>query len=318
MSKTVVMTALGGPEVLDVRDIPVGDPGPGQVRLRQSAIGVNFVDVYVRKGIYAPPSLPAVPGVEGAGIIEAVGAGVEDLKPGDRVAYAGPLTGGYAAERLIAADGVILLPDALEDRIAAAAMLRGITAHMLLAKVHPIGSGQVVLVHAAAGGLGLILTQWAKRLGASVIGTVGSSEKAALAQRYGADHTILYRDMDFVAAVKDLTGGKGVDAAYDGIGGATLAKSIQAVRAGGTLASIGQASGPKAEVDAGAVRLVHPSVLAHVQNRTDYRDSADALFTEIAAGLKIEIGLELPLSEAAEAHRRMEAAQTVGSVVLRP
>lgn len=322
MSLFIVMPRTGGPEILETREAPAADPGPGEVRLRHRASGVNFVDTYQRSGLYAVPALPAVLGVEGAGVVEAVGPDVVSVKEGDRVAWGGLPTGGYAETVVIAAERLIHLPDDISERIAAAAMLRGLTAHMLLTVVRPVKAGDVVLVHAAAGGLGLIVTQWARRLGATVIGTVGTQEKAVLAEAHGADHTILYRQTDFVEAVRDLTQGRGVDFAIDGIGGATLAKTLETVKPFGMVASVGQAAGrppPVAITDLGprrSIALGRPSVFAYVADRVRYRAGAEALFAEIAAGLEITIGASFALREAAEAHRAIEAGRTTGSILL--
>lgn len=324
MTSAICMTTTGGPDVLEPTILDLPAPGPGEVRLRHGAIGVNFVDVYHRTGLYALPGLPAVLGVEGAGTVTAIGDGVVDFAPGDRVAWAGLPAGGYAEARNIAAERLIRLPETIDDRTAAAIMLRGITAHMLLERVVRVGPGTTLLVHAAAGGLGLILTRWAKALGARVIGTVGSEEKAETALAAGLDHAILHRRVDFVAEVRRLTDGRGVDVAYDGIGGDTLRRTFDAVRPFGTVASIGQVSGPIAPVavtEIGPVRslsLARPSVFAHARDLPSYRAAAAALFARIADGLTVAVGLELPLSEAAEAHRRLEAGTTSGSIVLVP
>ena len=324
MPLSIAMTASGGVDVLKpVRAEPPA-PGATEVRLRQTAIGVNFVDIYQRQGLYPVPSLPAVLGVEGAGVVEAVGADVKALRNGDRVVYAGLPIGGYAEVRNIPASRLVRIPDGIGDRIAAAAMLRGITAHMLLDRVWPVRPGMVVLVHAAAGGLGLILTQWAKRLGAMVIGTVGAPEKAELARSHGLDHAILYRNQDFVAEVRRLTNGAGVDVAYDGVGGETLTRTLDAVKAFGMVISIGQAGGSLPSIALGelgprrSLSLARPSVFAYANDQKFYAQATAALFEQLGKGLKIKIGAEFPLAEAADAQTQLERGATVGSILLRP
>lgn len=322
MAKIAWMKSAGDASALEIEDVHVGDPGPGEIRIRQSAAGVNYVDIYHRTGLYPLPELPAVLGAEGAGIVEAVGDEVIDFKPGDRVAWAGLPIGGYAEARLLPAERAIRLPTNVSERTAAAAMLRGITVHMLLNHVARTKPGDVVLVHAAAGGLGLLLTQWARRLGATVIGTVGSAEKAELAQRYGLQHAILYREADFVSEVLELTDGRGVDTAFDGIGGATLLRTLDCVRRFGLVVSVGQAGGslPIIELpDLGPRRslaLARPSVLAYAADSDLYRDAAAALFAQMALGLHVEIGATFALADVAIAHAALEAGQTTGSVLL--
>lgn len=324
MTLTIAMTAAGGPERLELLHTELASPAAGEVRLRQTAIGVNFVDIYQRTGLYPVPSLPAVLGVEGAGIVEAIGSGVTSLSIGNRVAYAGLPIGGYAQARNIAASRLILLPEGLDERTAATAMLRGLTAHMLLHRVYPVRAGTVLLVHAAAGGLGLIVTQWAKRLGATVIGTVGSRAKADLALRHGLDHAVLYRETDFVAEVRRLTAGTGVDLAIDGIGGDTLLRTLEVVRPFGTVASIGQAGGPIPVFSVEqlgprrSLSLARPSILAYVADEAVYRAAARALFDQLALGLQVEIGAEFPLAAAAQAQAQLEKGATTGSILLVP
>ncbi|HWK44522.1 MAG TPA: quinone oxidoreductase [Stellaceae bacterium] len=324
MTQMARIHSVGGPEMLVAEDVDLPSPGTGEVLIRQTAIGVNFVDIYHRLGLYPLPALPVALGVEGAGGVEAIGPGVDTVAVGDRVAYAGLPVGGYAAARLIPADRLIRLPDTITETTAAAVMLRGLTAEMLMTKGRGIAAGDTVLIHAAAGGLGLILAQWAKSLGATVIGTVGTTAKAALARDYGTDHAILYREADFVAAVRDLTGGRGVDMAIDGIGGTTLGRTLDCVRPGGTVATIGRASGPVAEPDLAAaaarrsVDLTRPSVIAYIGDGTAYRIAAEALFAKLAEGLRVRIGETFPLADAARAHRAMEAGTTTGSPLLIP
>ncbi|HSR00738.1 MAG TPA: quinone oxidoreductase [Sphingomicrobium sp.] len=322
MARQVRIHQVGGPEALQVEEVEVGLPGHGEVRIQQCAAGVNYVDVYHRTGLYPLPGLPAVLGVEGAGFVEAVGPGVADLSIGERVAWAGLPVGGYAEARLLPAERLISLPALVSERVAAAAMLRGITAHMLLRHVRPVTSGDVVLVHAAAGGLGLMLTQWARRLGATVIGTVGSPEKAELAKRHGLHHAILYRQVDFVKAVLDLTDGHGADVAYDGIGGDVLTRTLDCVRRFGMVVSVGQAAGSLPAIDISelgprrSLALARPSVFSYASDPGTYRIAASELFREIEAGLHVEIGAEYALAEAADAHRALESGGTTGSVLL--
>ena len=324
MTRIVMMKTTGGPEVLAAIEIELLPPGEGEVRIRHTVIGVNFVDIYYRSGLYPMPEGLTVPGVEGAGVVEEVGAGVDGFAVGDRVAYAGLPVGGYAEARNIPAKRLVLLPDDISDSTAAASMLRGLTAHMLLTQVYPVSAGSTILVHAAAGGLGLILTQWAERLGARVIGTVGSRDKATLASSMGLDHPILYRETDFVAEVRRLTDGAGVDVAFDGIGGDTLLRTLDAVRSFGTVASIGQASGGLPDIlpfDLGprrSIALARPSVFAYANDPEFYRIASRELFRQIASGMRVTIGAEFALEEAATAHRMLEAGATTGSILLRP
>jgi NADPH:quinone reductase len=324
MTLSIAMTAPGGVDVLKPFHADLPQPAVGEVRLRQTAIGVNFVDIYQRMGLYPVPGMPAILGVEGAGVVEAVGPDVATLRNGERVAYAGLPLGGYAEARNFPASKLVRIPDAINDQTAAAAMLRGITAHMLLFRVFPVRPGMVVLVHAAAGGLGLILTQWAKRLGATVIGTVGSGAKAELAKGHGLDHAILYRQTDFVAEVRRLTGGEGVDVAYDGVGGETLTRTLDVMKAFGMIASIGQASGSLPAIALGelgprrSLSIARPSSFAYANDPKAYALATAALFEELGRGLKIEIGTELPLLDAAEAQSQLERGTTVGSILLRP
>ncbi|WP_375780660.1 quinone oxidoreductase [Bradyrhizobium sp. ma5] len=318
------MTAPGGVDVLKPVRADLPRPAADEVRLRQTAIGVNFVDIYQRMGLYPVPGMPAVLGVEGAGVVEAVGTEVKAFRIGDRVAYAGLPLGGYAEARNLPTSRLVRIPDGIDDQTAAAAMLRGITAHMLLDRVCPVRQGMVVLVHAAAGGLGLILTQWAKRLGATVIGTVGSFDKAELARSHGLDHAILYRETDFVAEVRRLTNGTGVDIAYDGVGGETLTRTLDAMKPFGTVISVGQAGGSLPAIALGelgprrSLSLARPSFLAYAGDPKSYARATAALFEQLGRGLKIKIGAELALSDAATAHLRLEQGATVGSILLRP
>lgn len=320
----IVIDGYGDSSRLVLQETSLPPPAQGEVRIRHTAIGVNFVDIYHRTGLYALPQLPAVLGVEAAGVIEAVGLGVGGLRPGQRVAYAGLPVGSYASARNLPADRVMPLPDGIADEAVASLLLRGITAHMLFSYVYPLKAGDTVLVHAAAGGLGLVLVQWAKIQGARVIGTVGSPAKAALAIQHGLDEAILYRERDFVSAVQELTDGRGVDYAIDGIGGQTLLQTLGTVRPFGMIASIGQVGGDSGPIDlssigpARSVALSRPGVLRFMSDPARYREGVMATFQHLQNGLKAHIGAELPLHQAAEAQRRLEAGETSGSILLRP
>ncbi|WP_198120290.1 quinone oxidoreductase family protein [Massilia rhizosphaerae] len=313
----------GGADELEVERIALAPPGPGEVRVRQQAVGVNFVDVYHRNGLYPLAQLPATLGVEGAGVVEALGPGVSGFAPGQRVAYTG-LIGGYAAVRNVPLERLVAVPDDVDLDAIAGGLLRGLTAHMLFAHVRQLRPGDTVLVHAAAGGLGLVLTQWASALGARVIGTVGSRDKAALALAHGAERVVLYRDEDFVAAARDFGGGRGVDFAIDGIGGATLLRTFDAVRPYGMAASVGQAGGSIEPVDlmqigrTRGIAFSRPSVMQFMTEPGLYHEGAQATLARLAAGLRVPVGLDLPLARAAEAHAAMEAGRTSGAVLLRP
>jgi NADPH2:quinone reductase len=291
------------------------------VRLRQHVVGLNYIDVYHRTGLYPQP-LPFTPGVEGAGLVEAVGPDVTDLKPGDRVAYGGPI-GGYAQVRLIPADRLVKLPDSISSEQAAAMMLQGMTAQMLLRRVYRVKAGETILVHAAAGGVGLILCQWAKALGATVIGTVGSEEKAELARAHGCDHPINYREADFVAEVGSITQGRKVSVVYDGVGRDTFMKSLDCLARCGMMVSFGNASGPVDPFSTtelamkGSLFLTRPTLYDYTLERFDLEQAAIGLFEIIESGqVEIKIGQRFALANAAEAHRALEARQTTGSTVL--
>jgi NADPH2:quinone reductase len=323
MTKAVVVRQLGGPEVLRYEDWPLASPGPGQVALRQTAIGLNFVDTYQRSGLY-PVQLPFVAGNEGAGVITALGEGVTGLKVGDRVAYQGQV-GAYANERLAAAERMVPIPDGIEDRTAAAIMLKGLTAYYLLFKTWALARGETILWHAAAGGTGLIATQWARALGATVIGTAGSPEKVALAKAHGCHHVINYNSEDFVARVRELTDGKGVDVVYDGVGKSTFEKSLDCLRPRGLMVSFGNASGVVSIPDVtllsrkGSLYVTRPTGTHYLGKREDLLEGAGKLFEAVQSGaIKVEISRPFPLSEAADAHRALEGRETTGSVVLLP
>ncbi len=320
----VRLQAPGGAEELRPVMCDVARPGAGELLVRQAAVGVNFIDIYQRTGLYPLPRWPAVLGVEGAGVVEAIGDGVSGFRPGDRIAYAGLPVGGYASECVLPAGRAVPLPDGVPDRVAAASMLRGLTAHMLLRRIYPVRAGDVLLVQAAAGGLGQIVTRWAKQIGASVIATVGSETKAAVAQEAGADHVLLHRDAKLVEQVRALTGGKGVHFAYDGIGGDMLRRTLACVRPFGMAASLGQAGGPIPPLDVAelgplrSISLSRPSVIAYANEPDTYRAAAAELFTALATWLHVPVGAEYKLAEAAQAHADLEAGRTTGSVLLVP
>ena len=311
----------GGPEVLTWEKIDVPDPGPGQVKLRQEAAGLNFIDVYHRTGLYQQ-ELPFTPGVEGAGVVEAVGKGVTSVAPGDRVAYAGPL-GGYAEERLIDADRIVKLPAEISTEQAGAMMLQGLTARMLLRAVHRVEPGETILIHAAAGGVGLIVCQWAKALGATVIGTVGSDQKAELARAHGCDHPIVYTRDDFSAEVARITEGKKLPVVYDSVGRDTFMKSLECLRPRGLMVSFGNASGAPEPIapgilsQKGSLFLTRPTLFHYIATRDELETSADELFEMVGSGkVKVEVKQRFPLEDAAKAHRALEERKTSGSTVL--
>jgi NADPH2:quinone reductase len=322
--KAIRVHQTGGPEVLRWEDVPLGDPGPGEVRVRHTAVGLNFVDVYYRTGLYKAPSLPFTPGSEAAGVVEAVGPGVSDLPPGMRVAYGSAPMGSYGQARLVPADRVVPLPEGIDDRTAAAMMLKGMTAHYLLHRTVQVKSGDAILLHAAAGGVGLILAQWAKALGATVIGTVGSDEKVALARAHGCDHVIVYTRERFVDRVKEITGGAGVRVVYDSVGRDTFTGSLDALRPLGMLALFGQSSGPVTAFDPALLAraslfLTRPSLFHYVAAREDLLAAAKALFDVVRWGkVKVEVRQTYPLAEAARAHADLESRRTTGSTVLLP
>ena len=312
----------GGPEVLSWEEVEVGAPGPGRVRLRQQAVGLNYIDVYHRTGLY-PQDLPFTPGVEGAGVVDSVGEGVTTLLAGDRVAYAGPI-GGYAEQRLIDADRLVKLPDNITFDLAAAMMLQGLTAHMLLRSVYKVKAGDTILIHAAAGGVGLIVCQWANALGATVIGTVGSDEKAELARTHGCHHPIVYTRQDFTAEVDRITEGRKLPVVYDSVGRDTFMKSLDCLRARGLMVSFGNSSGPVDPfptailAQKGSLFLTRPTMYHYMPTREELERAAAELFEVVAPGkVKIEIGQRFALKDAAEAHRQLEARRTTGSTVLR-
>lgn len=324
MDCEILLDAIGEAELLRKAPHRPKQPVPGEVRIRHNAIGVNFVDIYHRTGLYPVPHFPIILGVEGAGFIEAVGDNVSDLKPGDRVAYAGLPIGAYASTRLLPADRALKLPEHVSSDEAAANLLRGITAHMLLTQSFHVDSNTTVLIHAAAGGLGTILTRWAKHLGATVIGTVSTELKASIVTRNGADHVVVGRDTDFVAAIKKLTDGRGVNVAYDGIGGETLTKTAKCIQPSGALVSVGQAGGRIAQstvdelTNQTAFSFMRPSVISYVNDINNYRASATELFKFMDKGIKGTISEKIPLAEAARAHKMLEAGHSSGAMLLIP
>jgi NADPH2:quinone reductase len=323
MSKVIVVTALGGPEKLSFEERPVGEPGPGELRIRQQAIGVNFVDVYQRTGLY-PVKPPFVAGNEGAGEVIAVGADVSEFKPGDLVAYQGPV-GAYAEERLLPAAKAVKLPDGISAETAAAMMLKGLTAYYLIHRTFKVGQGTTLLWHAAAGGTGLIACQWAKALGATVIGTAGSDEKVALAQANGCAHVINYSREDFPSRVRELTGGKGVDVVFDGNGQSTFEGSLDCLKPLGMMVSFGNASGPVAIPDLGilgrkgSLFVTRPTGGSYFLTRAELLEGAGALFAALLSGaIEPRIGRRFALADAADAHRALEGRATTGSTLLIP
>jgi NADPH:quinone reductase len=322
-TKAIRIHQHGGPEQMRWEEIELAPPAAGEVQIRHQAVGLNYIDVYHRSGLYPTPDLPCTLGMEGAGIVEAVGTDVTDFKVGDRIAYASPPLGAYAEERNLAAHRLVHLPQGIDFEQAAAMMLQGMTAEYLLRRTYPVQAGQTVLFHAAAGGVGLIFSQWAKRLGATVIGTVGSEEKAAIAHAHGCDHTILYRQEDVVERVKALTDGRGVPVVYDGVGKDTWSASLDCLAPRGMMVSFGNASGKVPPVELGeltsrgSLYLTRPTLMTYTADTREMRDSAAALFERVIAGdIRIEVNQRFPLAEAAEAHRELEARQTTGSTIL--
>jgi NADPH2:quinone reductase len=313
----------GGPEVLKWEEVEVGEPGPGEVKIRQTAVGLNYIDVYHRAGLYPQDTFPFTPGMEGAGVVTAVGEGVTDLKVGRRVAYTG--VGAYAEERLLPADRVVRLPEAVSDEIAASVMLKGLTAQFLLRRTYKVGPETTLLFHAAAGGVGLIACQWAAALGATVIGTVGSAGKALIARAHGCAHVINYREEDFVTMVKSYTKGQGVDVVYDSVGKDTFPGSLDCLKPLGMWVSFGQASGPVPEFkitllsQKGSLYATRPSLFHYIAARKDLVTGANELFEMVTSGkLKVAVNQTYPLDEAARAHADLEARLTTGSTVLLP
>ncbi len=323
-SKAIKMMQVGGPEVLQWVDIEVAAPGPNEVRVVHEAIGLNFIDVYFRKGVYPQP-LPGWLGMEASGVIESVGSNVKHVKAGDRVAYAGKPAGAYSQVRVMPAEIVVKLPDAISFEVGAAMMLQGLTVNYLLTDSYKVQAGDTVLFHAAAGGVGLIAMQWLKLLGATVIGTVGSEEKAALAKSYGCDHTILYTKEDFVARTKELTNGKGVNVVYDSIGKDTFMQSLDCIKPRGMMVTYGNASGSVPPIDVGilgvkgSLKLTRPTVMTYAHDRSLLEPMSSELFDKVMSGkIKIEINQRYQLQDAAQAHRDLEDRKTTGSTIFLP
>jgi NADPH2:quinone reductase len=324
MAKAIQFSRTGGPEVLEYVDVAVGEPGPGQARVRNHAIGINFIDVYFRTGLY-PLDLPNGLGQEGAGVIEAVGAGVTHVAVGDRVAYAARPNGAYSEVRVMPADILLRLPDAIDFETAAAMMLQGMTVQYLLKRTYPVKAGDTILFHAAAGGVGLIACQWARALGVNLIGTVGSNEKAELAKAHGAAHVINYNTENFVERVKDITGGARVPVVFDSIGKDTFLGSLDCLAPRGTMVSFGNSSGPVPPfaltelVSRGSLYITRPTLVSYTATRKELEATAQDLFDIVASGqVKVAIGQRFPLAQAAEAHRALEARKTTGSTILLP
>lgn len=325
MVKTIVVAKTGGPEVLELKDVEIGQPGQGEVLVRHTAIGLNFIDVYFRSGLYpAPAGVPFTPGNEGCGVVEALGKGVDGFAEGDRVAYVGPL-GSYSEKRLIAADRLVRVPDTIDDETAGTMMLKGMTAEYLLNRTFAVHKGQTILFHAAAGGVGLIAGQWAKSIGARVIGTAGSPEKIELAKANGYDEMIDYRTENFVERVKDLTDGAGVDVVYDSVGKDTFPGSLDCLKPRGMWVSFGQSSGALPPVDLailsqkGSLFATRPSLFAYIATKKDLDASANALFAKVASGdISIAVQQRYSLAEASQAHSDLEARKTIGTTVLLP
>ncbi len=325
MAKAIRIHETGGPEVLRWEDVDVGEPGAGQVLVRQDAVGLNYIDVYFRTGAYPSPGLPFVPGMEGAGTVKAVGPDVTDLKVSDRVAYGIGAIGAYADVRLVPTDRLVRLPDDIDSTTAAAMMLKGMTAQYLLRSAYQVKPGDTILFHAAAGGVGLIACQWAKDLGATVIGTVGSDEKAKLAAAHGCDHPVIYANEDFVERVREITHGEGVPVVYDSVGKDTFMRSLDCLRPRGMMVGFGQSSGPVPPLDIGVLSqkgslyLTRPTLMTYAAKRADLVAMSQELFDVVRRGVvKIEVRQTFPLKDAAEAHRALEARRTTGSTVLLP
>jgi NADPH2:quinone reductase len=325
MPRAIQISRFGGPEVLELVDLPVGEPGPGEVRIRHHAVGLNFIDIYQRTGLY-PNALPLALGMEAAGVVEAVGEGVTHVQEGDRVAYASQPPGSYCELRVMPARCVVQLPDAIDFETGAAMMLKGLTAQYLLRRTLPQGGlqpGDFVLFHAAAGGVGLIACQWARALGLQLIGTAGSAAKCELALQYGAAHAINYRSENFVARVREITGGRGVRVVYDSIGHDTFEKSLDCLEPLGLMVSFGNASGPVAPVNLGllagkgSLHLTRPTLFTHLATRENTQAMADDLFAMVGQGLvRIPIEQRYPLEQVVQAHRDLEARQTSGCSIL--
>ena len=323
MTTVVKFHKTGGPEVLSVENALVGKPKRGEARVRHTAIGLNYIDTYHRSGLYPLP-LPTGVGLEGAGVVEAVGAGVTHVKVGDRVAYAGGPPGAYAQERVMPANKLVKIPKGVSDEDAAAMMLKGLTVHMLVRRVYRVQKGETVVFHAAAGGVGLIACQWLKALGAKVIGTVGSDEKAKIAKAHGCQHTINYNKENFAERVREITKGRGVPVVYDSVGKDTFYGSLDCLQPRGLLTVFGNGSGPVSDVDVnvlakGSFYLTRPSIMVYSAMRSDLEAGAKELFAMVKSGkIKIDINQRYALADAAQAHKDLEARKTTGSTILMP
>ncbi len=324
MTKAFRFYETGGSDVLRFEDVELGKPGVGEVRLRQEAVGLNYIDIYFRAGVYPAPSLPSGLGLEGSGVIEAVGDGVTDLAVGDRVAYAAQPLGAYAEARVMPAKGLVKIPDGISFDLAAAAMLQGMTAQYLLRRTYHVKKGDTILIHAAAGGVGQIVCQWAKHLGATVIGTVGSKEKADIAKSKGCDYPILYREEKVSERVKEITNGQGVEVVYDSVGKDTFDDSLDCLKRLGMMVSFGQSSGavppvPLKALAPGAYFLTRPSVFQYTATREELLATANELFDVLKSGVvKIDVGAKYALADAKQAHNDLEGRKTTGSVILKP
>jgi len=324
MPRAIRIHAPGGPEAMQWEEVAVGDPGPGEARIRHTAVGVNYIDTYHRSGLYKVP-LPSGLGSEGAGVVEAVGSGVDWVKAGDRVAYCGGPLGSYSEARVMPADRLVKLPDGISDRVAATLMLKGLTTQYLFRQIFPLKAGDTILFHAAAGGVGLIACQWARALGVTMIGTVGSDEKAALAKANGCTHTIVYTKENFVEGVKALTGGEGVPVVYDGIGKDTFPSSLDCLQPRGLFVSYGNASGPVPPFDIllltqkGSLMVTRPTLFTFAKDRESIAAMSGELFDLVKAGKIVsEPRQTVPLQDAAEAHRALESRRTTGATILVP
>ena len=320
----IIVRAPGGPEALEWSELERGTPARGEVLIEQRAVGVNFIDTYYRKGHYPWPMTPLIPGGEAAGIVEQVGEGVSDFKPGERVAYTLPI-GAYRTHRVVPADRLVKLPDAIAFDVAASMMLKGLTTQFLLTSCYAVKAGDTVLVHAAAGGVGLLMGQWLKFIGATAIGTTGSQEKGAIAKAHGYAHVIDYRSEDFAARVKDITGGKGCDVVYDSVANDTWRGSLKCLRSRGLFVCFGQSSGPITDfkftdlVAGGSLYATRPTLFDYIKSRADLSMRAADLFSKVASGaVQPQIGQRLPLRDAAQAHRDLEGRKTTGATVLLP
>lgn len=320
----IIVRSPGGPEALEWSELQLSPPARGEVLIAQRAIGVNFIDTYFRKGAYPWPMTPLIPGGEAAGIVEALGEGVTDFKPGDRVAYTLPI-GAYRTRRVVPADRLVKLPDSIAFDVAASMMLKGLTTQFLLTSCYPVKKSDTVLVHAAAGGVGLLMGQWLRSIGATAIGTVGSPQKAAIAKSHGYTHVIDYRNEDFASRVKDITAGKGCDVVYDSVANDTWRGSLKCLRARGLFVCFGQSSGPITDfkisdlAGGGSLYATRPTLFDYIKTRDDLSQRAAELFAKVASGaVQPQIGQRTPLRDAAQAHRELEGRNTTGATILLP